>query len=88
MYKVLIHNKALKYYESLDKAKARGINKAIEILSNNPLEGQHIKRLHGRLEGKYRFAAGDLRIVYSVTRENKTVLIEAIGPRGDIYKYK
>ena len=29
---------------------------------------------------------GDLRIVYSVNREEKTVLIEAIGPRGDIYK--
>jgi mRNA interferase RelE/StbE len=88
MYKVLIHNKALKYHESLDKTRARRINKAIEILSSNPSEGQHIKRLKGILEGKYRFASGDLRIVYSVDRENKTVLIEAIGPRGDIYKYK
>jgi len=29
---------------------------------------------------------GDLRIVYRVNSEEKTVLIEAIGPRGDIYK--
>ena len=42
------------------------------------------KRLRGTHEGKYRYAVGDLRIVYSVNREEKTVLI--MGPRVDIYK--
>jgi len=86
MFEVLLHNKALKYYESLDKIKARRINQAIEIMMKNPMEGQHIKRLKGMLKGKYRFAVGDLRIIYIVNLENKTILVEAIGPRGDIYK--
>ena len=86
MYKVFPHKKAVKYYESLDDKTARRINKAIDAISRNPLEGLHIKRLRGTHGGKYRYAVGDLRIVYSVNREKKTVLIEAIGPRGDIYK--
>ncbi|MBN1903256.1 type II toxin-antitoxin system RelE/ParE family toxin [Candidatus Sumerlaeota bacterium] len=86
MYKILIHNKALKYYENLDKIKAKRINKAIEILSDDPFQSQHVKKLKGLLEGKYRFASGDLRIVYSVNTDNKTIFIEAIGSRGNIYK--
>ena len=84
MYNVFPHKKAVKYYESLDDKTAKRINKATEAISRNPLEGLHIKRLKGTLEGKYRYAVGDLRIVYGVNEEEKTVLIEAIGPRGDI----
>ena len=86
MYKIFPHKKAVKYYENLGDKTARRINKAIEAISRNPLEGLHIKRLRGTHGGKYRYAVGDLRIVYRVNSEEKTVLIEAIGPRGDIYK--
>lgn len=86
MYKVSLHKKAVKYYESLDDKTARRINKAIEEVSEYPFEGSHIKRLRGRHEGKYRYSVGDLRIVYRVNAGSKTVLIEAIGPRGDVYK--
>jgi mRNA interferase RelE/StbE len=86
MYKVFPHKKAVKYYESLDDKTAKRINKAVEEMSRNPLMGPHIKRLRGRHEGKYRYAVGDLRIVYRVNEEEKIILIEAIGPRGDIYK--
>lgn len=86
MYKVFPHKKAAKYYENLDNKTAGRINKAIEAMSKNPLEGPHIKRLRGIHEGKYRYAVGDLRIVYRVNVEDKIILIEAIGPRGDVYK--
>ena len=86
MYKVSLHKKAVKYYEKFDDKTAKRINKAIETMSINPFEGLHIQRLNGRLEGKYRYTVGDLRIVYSVNVEEETILIEAIGPRGDIYK--
>ena len=86
MYKVFPHKKAVKYYESLDDKTAKRINKAIEVINRNPLEGPHIKRLRGTHGGKYRYAVGDLRIVYRVNEEEKIILIEAIGPRGDIYK--
>jgi mRNA interferase RelE/StbE len=86
MYKVFPHRKAGKYYESLDDKTAKRINKAIEAMCRNPIEGPHIKRLRGPHEGKYRYAVGNLRIVYRVNVKEKTILIEAIGPRGDIYK--
>ena len=86
MYKVFPHKKAVKYYESLDEKTAKRINKAIEAMSKNPLQGAHIKKLRGTQEGKYRYAVGDLRIVYRVNEQENTILIEAIGPRGDIYK--
>jgi len=86
MYKVFPHKKAIKYYENLDDKTAKRINKAIEGITTNPLEGPRIKRLRGIHEGKYRYAVGDLRIVYRINVEDKTILIEAIGPRGDIYK--
>lgn len=86
MYEIFPHKRAVKYYESLDNKTAGRINKAMEAISKNPLEGPHIKKLRGIHEGKYRYAMGDLRIVYRVNEEKKIILIEAIGPRGDIYK--
>ena len=86
MYKAFLHRRASKYYEGLDDKTARRINKAIGDVTKNPFEGRHIRRLRGRLEGKCRYAVGDLRIVYRVDAEERTILIEAIGPRGDVYK--
>jgi len=83
MYKPFFHKKASKHYKSLDD---RTGNKAIGDMTKIPFEGTHIKRLRGKLEGKYRYAIGDLRIVYQVKAEEGTILIEAIGPRGDVYK--
>ena len=55
-------------------------------MMKNPHEGQHIKKLKGRLDGKYRYDTDGLRIIYYVDEDDKIVYIEAIGPRGDIYK--
>ena len=86
MYRVSLHKKAVKYYDNLDARTAKKINKAIEEIGENPFEGPHIKKMRGTYEGKYRYAAGDLRIIYMVDTESRIILIEAIGPRGDVYK--
>ncbi len=86
MYKVSLHKRAAKYYGTLDNQTAKRINKAVEEITKNPIEGPHIKRLRGKHEGKYRYAVGDLRIIYRINIESWIVLVEAIGPRGDIYK--
>lgn len=86
MYKPLLYKRASRYYESLEDKIARKVNKAIVDMTKNPFKWRHIKRLRGKLEGKYRYAVGDLRIVYQVKVEEGTILIEAIGPRGDVYK--
>lgn len=86
MYEVFISHEAEKYYKKQDKNTKRKINRCIKILSREPLSGPHIKRLHGELEGKHRYAVGGLRIVYEVDTKNKKVEIKAIGSRGDVYK--
>ena len=45
MYKISLHKKAIKYYQSLDNNTAKRINKAIDEMRKNPLEGANIKRL-------------------------------------------
>ena len=86
MYKVKIHKSATKYYARLDSKSKERVNKAIAEIANKPFDSTKVKRLKGRLEGKYRYAVANLRIIYSVDEEEKTIYIEAIGPRGDIYK--
>lgn len=86
MFKICLHKKAAKYYQGLDDKTTERINAAIEEIGKSPINGPHIKRLKGKLEGKYRYDVGGLRIVYVVNTGDETVLIEAIGPRGDIYK--
>ena len=86
MYEVFISHEAEKYYQRQDKDTKRRINRCIEIIGQEPLSGFHVKKLHGNLEGKYRYAIGGVRIVYEVDTKNKTVEIKAIGRRGDVYK--
>jgi mRNA interferase RelE/StbE len=86
VYEILISREAEKYYKRQDKNTKQRINKSVEVLRREPLSGAHIKRLHGELEGKYRYALGGLRIIYEVDTKNKTVLIKTIRGRGDVYK--
>jgi len=86
MYEILISREAEKYYTKLDIYGKRKINKGIDILRKNPLLGSHIKKLHGPLQGKYRYETGGLRVIYEVDRKNNIVAVKAIGRRGDVYK--
>jgi len=86
MYKIKIHKLAAKYYKKLDSKSKKKVNKAISEIMNDPFSSNKTKRLKGRLEGKYRYVIGNLRIIYLVDEEEKVIYIEAIGPRGDIYK--
>ena len=86
MYKVKIHKLAAKYYKKLGHKSKKKLNESVTEIIKNPFGSNKIKRLKGRLEGKYRYVIGNLRIIYSVDEEEKVIYIEAIGPRGDIYK--
>jgi Txe/YoeB family toxin of Txe-Axe toxin-antitoxin module len=54
MFEALISREAEKFYKRQDTTIKRKINQSIEIISTEPFYGPHIKRLHGKLEGKYR----------------------------------
>ena len=86
MYRVEFYKQAARYYEKLDAKIRRRINAAIEDNAQNPFEGPHIERLKGKLEGKYRYSVGGLMVIYAVDEDHEFIYVEAIGPRGNVYK--
>ena len=70
---------AVKVINSLDRPTKQRIRAAIEKLPEGdvrPLKGS---------SGSYRLRVGDWRILFSYPVQD-TILIEKIGPRGEIYK--
>lgn len=86
MFKITLTKDAAKYYQKCDNKTKELLNQCFEDLKENPLIGPNTKRLHGELEGLYRYRVASLRVVYRVEEEKIIVVIVAIGSRGDIYK--
>jgi len=86
MYEIELSKKAAKFYQKADAAIVRRLNAAFDRLKEEPLHHHSIKPLAGELQGSYRMRVGDIRIVYSIDEVVKTVFIEVIGFRGDVYK--
>ena len=66
MYEIILHNRAVKFYNQLDDKNAARINRAIEALLEKPASGKNIKILKVELNGKFRLRAGKYRIVYRI----------------------
>ena len=85
MFEVRLSDEANKFYQHLPPKRARQVNRALDQLSRDPFGAAQAKRLHGSLEGSWRYRVGDLRILYHVELANRIVWIETIGPRGSVY---
>ena len=86
MFEVYLSNEAEKIYLKANSKTTRLIDNCFEHLEESPLFGPNIKRLKGKLEGSFRYQVGGTRIIYSVDKMSRKVLIETIGARGDVYK--
>jgi len=86
MYEVILHKHAAKYYENADKKLQARIAQAIGSISQNPRFHVHIKRLEGELKHMYRYRLGNVRILYEIHEDIKTVRIKTIEARGSAYK--
>lgn len=60
MFRLEFYKQAARYYKKLDVKAQRRINAAVDEMIKSPFEGPHIKKLKGRLEGKYRYDIGSL----------------------------
>lgn len=70
---------AVKVINGMDKATKQRIKNAVE-----KIPAGDIKPFKGS-PGTYRLRVGGWRILFSYT-ENDIILVEKIGPRGDVYK--
>jgi len=86
MYKVILHKNAAKYYKHADKKLQDRISTAVDTILQNPRYHVHIKKLEGELKDLYRYRLGNLRILYEIHEDMKTIRIKAIEARGSAYK--
>jgi mRNA interferase RelE/StbE len=86
-YKILFQKSAYQEYRSLPKAVRLRIDKALEILSIDPLsEVLRFKKIRGK-ENHYRIRVGDYRIIYSPQTATLIVRVIRIGHRRDVYRH-
>ena len=86
MFEIELTRQAAKVYKNADVITKRALNKCFEELQKGSLNHPNIKRLHGKLNGLFRYRIGHLRVIYKIKEERTIILVLAIGSRGDIYK--
>ncbi|MEA5499026.1 MAG: type II toxin-antitoxin system RelE/ParE family toxin [Limnoraphis robusta] len=86
MYKVLLTQKAKKFYTSANRPLAQKIARCLEVLEQTPRSHPNIKPLKGNLAGRYRYRIGDYRVIYQIDDENNQVIVSLIIHRRDAYE--
>jgi len=76
-------SEAIKNLQKIGQADLKKAKKKILSLQTNPLEG---KPLQGKLFGLRSLRAWPLRIIYTYNPKSKTITIETVDYRGDVYK--
>lgn len=89
-YKLIIHPKAEKEFNKIQKGFGSIIIKKIYDLTENPFPAGY-KKLSGFKSDRttqkqcYRIRVGDYRVIYTIEQEIITITIVQVKKRGDIY---
>lgn len=86
MYRLRLSKSAVEFYEDADNKTVKRLNRGFERISINPFYGKNVKKLHGELEGLYRYRLDSPRIVYRVLEKEKLIEIIYIDFRKDVYR--
>lgn len=80
---------AEKYLRRLPRKRQEAIAAAFEHLCNvSPFHHSNptvIKPLKGKYKGLWRYRTGNIRVIYDVDKEQRTIRIIAIDSRGNVY---
>jgi len=87
-FSVVVHKRAAKYLKSLPDDQKSRIKETLKKLENGIDKRTDVKKMSGEWKGYYRMRVGDIRIIFWIEYVLKTVYIDHIGSRGDIYKKK
>jgi mRNA interferase RelE/StbE len=81
--------RAANYLRRLPRKQQEAIAEAFEHLCKvSPFRHPKpttIKALKGKYKGKWRYKVGDIRIIYTVNEEKRTIRVAEIDNRGDVY---
>jgi mRNA interferase RelE/StbE len=84
---IKVSSHAERYFKKLDKKLRQRLKKELLVLGDceNPLDHKDVKPLTGDLRGFYRLRIGGYRVIFSVVKEQKSIAVVNIVPRGDAY---
>jgi mRNA interferase RelE/StbE len=85
VYHIRVLEEASRELARLDKPVGRRIAERINWLAAN-LDSIRPEALTGDLIGLYKLRVGDYRVIYEVIRNEKTIVIHAVGHRREIYR--
>jgi mRNA interferase RelE/StbE len=85
LYSLKIKRKALKAVRRLPEGVKRQVEETLKVLQTKPIPARtyDIKKMRG-VEDTYRI--GDTRIVYTIKRGQRIIIIHYIGSREKAYK--
>jgi len=86
-WKIEVSGHFEKYYNKLaSKEKSRIKSKLNELKEmENPLIHKDVRALTGELKGFYRMRIGELRIIFSLVDDTKTIAVVNLFPRSKGY---
>ena len=80
---------AANYLRRLPRKKQEAVAQALDYLCHvSPFHHSNpkvIKPLKGEYKGLWRYRVGNVRIIYSIDEEKRTIHIVAIDSRGNVY---
>ncbi len=88
MIRVVVHRRALKYYERLSGNEQERVRSGLALLGENPAEYPGVVTMAGEWAGYRHIRVGNLRVIFWVDQENAVICVDHIGPRGDVYRSK
>ncbi len=83
-YVLVISSEAEKQLKKLDKTVILQINKKLLYVASNAEQIEHVE-LSGNWAGHHRVRVGDYRVIYTMNKEKREIVIVAIGHRRDVY---
>jgi mRNA-degrading endonuclease RelE of RelBE toxin-antitoxin system len=90
MRAIVLHRRAARYLSRMPRDRAAQVRDALREVAGlaNVADHPDIKQMSGDMAGWLRLLVGSYRAILQVTitQIDEVVYVDAIGPRGDIYK--
>ncbi|MBM4018269.1 MAG: type II toxin-antitoxin system RelE/ParE family toxin [Planctomycetes bacterium] len=86
MYEVLLSPDARCAYDRAEHDLVRKLDRCFAVLSQEPHSHPRICRLTGIHRGRWRFRAGDWRVIYIIDEDSRRVFVLIIAHRREAYR--
>ena len=86
MFEVLLSPDARTFFGDADPPLARKLARCFAELERESRRHNNIKRLTGKLVGRFRYRVGDWRVIYRIDERARQVHVLVVAHRSEIYE--